>query len=63
MSLQLTLCIYIYCRSILRELTETDLEVMSSIRIINGFVRIQSNRLKNLSFLRNLEVIRANNLV
>ncbi len=45
------------------ELTEQDLEVLSSIRIINGFVRIQSNQIKSLKFLRNLEIIRATNLV
>lgn len=47
----------------LPELTESDLEVMKNIRIINGFVRIQSNRIENLNFLRNLEIIRATNLV
>lgn len=45
------------------ELSESDLQVLSSLRVINGFVRIQSNKIKSLSFLRNLEVVRATNLV
>jgi hypothetical protein len=46
------------------ELTEKDLEVLSSLKIINGYVRIQlSSRISNLNFLRNLETIRANNLL
>ena len=39
------------------------MEVLKSIRIINGFVRIQSNTFKSLNFLRNLETIRANTFV
>ena len=53
--------IYLF-RNLPPELTEQDLQVLSSIRVINGFVRIQSNKIKSLSFLRNLEVIRASNL-
>jgi hypothetical protein len=44
------------------DLTELELQVLKSIRIINGFVRIQSNQFKSLNFLRNLEIIRANTL-
>ena len=39
---------------------EKDLVYLKSLRIVNGFVRIQSNELENLSFLSNLEIIRAN---
>ena len=46
-----------------RELNETDLSVLSSLKVINGFVRIQSNTFKNLSFLKNLEVIRGNDIM
>ncbi len=45
------------------EINEKDLEVLSSLKIINGFVRIQSYEFQDLSFLRNLEVIRANELL
>lgn len=44
------------------EMTDPDLEVFSSIRVVNGYVRVQGNRFKNLSFLRNLEVIRPSKL-
>ncbi|CAF0744980.1 unnamed protein product [Brachionus calyciflorus] len=43
-------------------LTEKDLEVLNNIRIINGYVRIQSDLITSLNFLRNLEIIRAPNL-
>ncbi len=46
-----------------RELNETDLEVLSSLKVINGFVRIQSEKFQSLNFLRNLEVIRGNVLL
>ena len=46
-----------------RELNETDLKALNSIKIINGFVRIHSNKLTSLSFLSNLETIRAQNLM
>jgi hypothetical protein len=42
------------------ELEETDLKALNSLRIINGFVRIQWSKLHDLSFLSNLEIIRAN---
>ncbi|RNA35666.1 Epidermal growth factor receptor, partial [Brachionus plicatilis] len=41
------------------KLTEKDLEILSSIRVINGFVRIQSDLIYSINFLRNLEIIRA----
>lgn len=45
------------------ELSEQHLQVLSSLKIVNGFVRIQRHDLTNLNFLRNLEVIRANDLL
>ena len=41
-------------------LSESKLDVLSSIRVINGFVSVKSNSLKNLRFLRNLEIINHN---
>ena len=42
------------------ELEANDLKALNSLRIVNGFVRIQSNNIQNLSFLSNLEIIRGN---
>ncbi len=36
---------------------------LSTLRIITGFVQIQSHRFKNLNFLRSLETIRARSLL
>lgn len=45
------------------ELTENDLETLSSIRFLYGYVRVKSDTLKNLRFIRNLQVIDARYLM
>ncbi len=45
------------------DLNETDLQILKSLKIINGFVRIQSDKLTSLNFLKNLEIIRATDLM
>lgn len=52
-----------YPVSLPRELNETDLQILSSLRVINGFVRIQTDSLRNLNFLQNLEIVRGNHLL
>lgn len=42
-----------------KNMSEKDLEVLSNIRIVRGSVRITSDLIETLDFLRNLEVIRA----
>lgn len=38
-------------------MSESDLETLNSVRFIYGFVKIKSNEIKSVKFLRNLEKI------
>lgn len=38
-------------------MSESDLETLNSVRFIYGFVKIKSNEIKRVKFLRNLEKI------